>query len=394
MGLPLLAALAALTLSAPLAAEPADKPAARPKPSAFNYTPQDRDERGLWMRMEEEERTLKTSPFLLHDADLHAYVRGVLCRTVGEAACGSVRIYLVRSPQFNAAMAPNGMMHVYTGLLLRMRSEAELAAVLAHEFAHFERQHSLMQFRDIRAKTDAMTWLSFVPYVGLLGQIAVAGSVFTFSQDMEKDADLASIGYLADSGYEPAAAAGIWTQLRAEMDATAAARNQKSRKNRNGGFFATHPSSAARLAYLEAEAKGKRPAGARAGAPEYRAALSRWWPQFIDDQIKLNDFGGTDFLLMQLGSGGWTGDLLYARAELLRARGDPADFAAAADLYRKAIEAGSAAGAGPLPENWRGLGLAMLRTGAEADGRAALRKYMEARPDAADKAMIAMLAGE
>jgi len=385
----LIAALAALAMTLPATA--AETPP-KPKPSAFDYTPQDKDERGLWMRMEEEERDLKTSPFLIHDADLHAYVRGVLCRTVGDAACGSVRIYLVRSPYFNAAMAPNGMMHVYTGLLLRMRSEAELAAVLSHEFAHFERQHSLRQFKDIRAKTDAMTWLSFVPYVGLLGQLAVAGSVFTFSQDMEKQADLASIGYLADSGYAPGAASGIWTQLRAEMDATAAARGIRSRKDKTGGFFATHPGSADRLVYLAAEAKGKGVPEPRAGADEYRTAMAKWWTQLIDDQIKLNDYGGTDFLLKQLGSGGWTGELLYARAELLRARGGAGDFAASAKLYREAI---AAAGADkPLPENWRGLGLAMLRDGAAADGRAALKTYMEARPDAADTAMIAMLAGE
>jgi len=385
------AAAALAAVAAPLAAAGT---APKPRPSAFDYKPQDKDERGLWMQMEEEERDLKTSPFLIHDADLHAYVRGVLCRTVGSDACASVRIYLIRSPYFNAAMAPNGMMHVYSGLLLRMRSEAELAAVLAHEFGHFEQQHSLKQFRDLRAKTDAMTWFSFVPYVGLIGQLAIVGSVFTFSQGMEKEADLASIDYLVGGGYQPAAASGIWMQLRAEMDATAAARKQKSRKDKNGGFFATHPNSADRLAYLAAEAKKKGTAASRVGAEEYRTAMSKWWPQFIDDQIKLNDFGGTEFLLKQLGEGGWTGDLLYARAELLRARGNAADFTSAAELYEKAIAAGSAEGAKPLPENWRGLGLAKLRSGAQADGRAALKKYLDARPDAADRAMIAMLAGE
>ena len=381
-----LAAFSAFTMPATAAPD-----AARPRPSAFDYQPQDKDERGLWMQMEEEERALKTSPFLIHDADLQSYVRGVLCRAVGADACGSVRIYLIRSPYFNAAMAPNGMMHVYSGLLLRMRSEAELAAVLAHEFSHFEHQHSLRAFRDMRSKTTAMAWLSFVPYVGTLGQLAVAGTIFGFNREMEREAYLASIGYLADGGYEPAAAADMWAQLRAEADATAAARNQKSRKDRNGGFFATHPGSAERLSYLSAEAKTRRVAAPARRDAEYRNAIVRWWPQFIDDQIKLNDFGGTDFLLTQLAASGWTGDLLYARAELLRARGGAGDFAAAGDLYRKAIDAG---GPKPLPENWRGLGLAMLRNGAEADGRAALKTYLNARPDAADKAMIAMLAGD
>lgn len=387
-------ASAAMAVATPVSAvRAAETAAGAPRPSAFDYTPQDKDERGLWMRIEEEERELKTSPFLIRDPDLNAYVRGVLCRAVGEAACGSVRVYLIRSPYFNATMAPNGMMHIYSGLLLRVRSEAELAAVLSHEFAHFENQHSLKSFRDIRGKTDAMAWLSFVPYVGMLAQLGVAGSIFGFSRDMEKQADLASIGYLASSGYAPDAATNIWTQLRAEQDATAAVRKIKSRKDKNGGFFATHPSSADRLTYLAAEAKGKGVATPMRGTAEYRAALARWWPDFIDDQIKLNDFGGTQFLLTQMADGASTnGDVLYARAELLRARGNPADFPAAAALYRQAIGA-SEAGT-PLPENWRGLGLALMRGGSADEGRAALKTYLAARPDAADKAMIAMMAGE
>ena len=377
-------AVAALALAMPGFAAPA--PA---RPPAFDYQPQDVDERGLWMKMEEEERLLKTSPFLIQDAALNAYVRGVLCRAVGEEGCRSVRVYLIRSPHFNAAMAPNGMMHVYSGLLLRMRSEAELAAVLAHEFSHFEQQHTLRTFRALRSKTDAMAWIGFVPYVGMIGQLAIMGSAFGFSREMEREADLASIGHLASNGYKTGAAADIWAQLRAEMDATAAARKQKSRKDKNGGFFATHPSSAERITYLKAEAGTKAGADAREGVAEYRAALQPWWPQFIDDQIKLNDHGGTDFLLSQLATGGWTGELLYARAELLRARAGADDFAAAAKLYRDA-----AAGERPLPEAWRGLGLASLRAGDPAGGRAALKQYLTLRPDAADKAMIAMLAGE
>lgn len=387
-------ALALATAPPSTTATPTAAPqAAKPRPSAFDYKPQDKDERGLWMQMEEEERDLSTSPFIIRDVRLNAYVRGVLCRAVGDDACRSVRVYLIRSPYFNATMAPNGMMHVYSGLLLRVRSEAELAAVLSHEFAHFEKQHSLASFRDIRSKTDAMTWFSFVPFVGLLGQVGIAGSIFGFNRDMERQADLASVGYLADSGYAPNAATEIWSKLRAEQDATAAARKIRSRKDRTGGFFATHPGSAERLVYLAAAAKGKGVAAPARGAAEYRAAMSEWWPQFIDDQIKLNDYGGTEFLLAQMADGGAaSSDVLYARAELLRARGNPADFTAAAVLYREALALGG--GVAPLPENWRGLGLALMRGGSADEGRAALKTYLAARPDAADRPMIAMMAGE
>ncbi len=45
-------------------------------------------------------------------------------------------------------------MVVWTGALLRLRDEAELAAVLGHEFGHFEMRHGLKTFRRARTIGD------------------------------------------------------------------------------------------------------------------------------------------------------------------------------------------------------------------------------------------------
>ena len=74
--------------------------------------------------------------FAVRDPVLNAYVRKVLCRTIGDAHCAPIRLYIIRTSQFNASMAPNGMMQVWTGLLLRMDNEAQLATVLGHEMGH------------------------------------------------------------------------------------------------------------------------------------------------------------------------------------------------------------------------------------------------------------------
>ena len=359
-------------------------------PSTAAYQPQGVDERGLWMEMEEAERTLKTSDFVLRDPALNAYVNGVLCRTVGADRCKAARVYIVRTPYFNANMAPNGMMQVWSGLLLRARNEAQLAAVLGHEFAHFEQRHSLKNFRDARAKTDAMAWLSFLPYgVGLITQVGMIGGIMANSREMEQEADTIGLAWMTQAGYAPAQAPLIWQQLRDEQDATAAERKRKSRKDKNGGFFASHPNTADRVAYLTTQAKAAKGAKDWNGAAEYRAALSPWWAAIIDDQIKLNDFGATEFLLARLAEDGWTPDLLYARGELYRARNAAVDLTAAAGFYRAAIAGGST-----LPEARRGLGLALLRSGDEAGGRAALVDYLKMKPDAGDRPMMAMLAGE
>jgi tetratricopeptide (TPR) repeat protein len=285
-------------------------------------------------------------------------------------------------------MAPNGMMQIWSGLLLRTRNEAQLAAVLAHEFGHFEQRHSLRMFREIRTKTDAAAWLGFIPYVGLVASLGVVGSVFEFSRDMEREADMHGLRHVAKAGYQPKAFAGIWAQLRTEQDATAAERKQKSRKDKNGGFFATHPNTAERMTYLTKAAAEVKDAPDHEGEAEYRAAMADWWAPLIDDQVKLNDFGGTEFLLGNLASSGWTSELLYARGELYRARGKAGDFEKAAAFYREAIGKGSG-----LPEAHRGLGLALLRTGAAEEGKKMLKEYLELKSDAGDRAMMAMMAG-
>ena len=87
------------------------------------------DEGGLWGIMDREERNLRRSPFLIRDRKLNDYVQGIACRLAGDH-CPDVRVYLVNTPLFNASMAPNGMMQVWSGLLLRVENEAQLAAVI------------------------------------------------------------------------------------------------------------------------------------------------------------------------------------------------------------------------------------------------------------------------
>ncbi|MGQ3178778.1 MAG: M48 family metallopeptidase, partial [Blastomonas fulva] len=73
------------------------------------------DEIGLWREMDEDERVLAQSDLVIRDEALTGYVRKVLCDTVGADRCGAVRIYVLRQPEFNASMAPNGTMQVFSG---------------------------------------------------------------------------------------------------------------------------------------------------------------------------------------------------------------------------------------------------------------------------------------
>lgn len=356
------------------------------------YEPRSVDERGLWMEADEDERALRDSPLVIRDEALNQYLKSVLCKAVGQDRCGGVRIYILEVPAFNASMEPNGTMRVFSGLLLRVRNEAELAAVLGHEFAHFELRHQLAAFKHERTATDLFSWAGVLgnltnTNVSLL-QWSLIGSVFRFSRAQEEQADLLSFKYMAASPYPATAEADVWEHIMAEADQTAIGRKQKPHQRYIAGFFDTHPTPLNRAVYLR-EAAVKVAHGGSANAEPYRQAISKYLPLLLAAQVKRNDFGGTEYLLGQMATvSGWTGDLLFARAELYRARGNPRDLISASQFYADAIKQGYSA-----PEAQRGLGLSLMRSGQMTTAKAALNEYLRLKPDASDaKAISALLA--
>lgn len=346
------------------------------------YSPTTVDERGLWMEADESERAMRDSRFLITDPKLQTYVRGIFCRTVGEERCRNVRIYILRIPHLNATMYANGMMTIWSGLLLRVKSEAELGAVLGHEFAHFELRHSLKAFQARRTASDIMVWSALL---GINIQEIMLGNFYAFSRDQEKQADLLGLQYLGQSPYPSSAAAQIWERSMAEQDATEAGRKRKAKHRYSAGFFASHPTELARASYLREAASKIGDQGDPAEAA-YREAIGGWYHEFLRDQIKLNDFGGSEYLLEQQAGGKWTSELLYIRAELYRLRGNSRDLMSAAQFYQQAIDAGYSGA-----DARRELGLALLRTQQIALGREALHRYLSENPNASDTAMISAL---
>lgn len=354
------------------------------------YEPQSVDERGMWMQADEIERKLRDSPLVIRDEALNAYVRRVLCQTVGDDRCKGVRVYVLEVPAFNASMYPNGAMTVWSGLLLRVRNEAELGSVLGHEFAHFELRHLLQAFKKRRTASDIGAWAMVLG--GLSGtdtsnlMWSLVSSIYQFDRAQEQAADLRGFQYLGQSTYPASAAADVWRNLMAENDATSVGRKHRPRQRYFAGFFDTHPTQLNRATYLS-EAAGKLKDDGDPAPAGHQQALAPYLHQFLAAQIKLNDFGGTEYLLGQLAStSGWTGELLFARGELHRTRGNPRDLVSAADFYQQAIAQGYAA-----PEARRNLGLALLRSGHATEGKAALEIYLRLSPDASDAKTISAL---
>jgi len=385
---------AALIALLATAAAPIDR-APPPPPYAGVYQPQGVDEIGFWREADEDERALANAPEVIRDEALNAYVRGVLCATVGKDRCAVTRIYILRVPFFNASMTPNGTMRVHSGLLLRVRNEAELGAILGHEFGHFERRHSLERFKAQRTGTDILSWAAVLASMAPGYQTrtgyndmrwSVYGHLFRYKRDQEREADLLGLGYLNAGTLRPQAAAGVWRNVMAEVDASSRARGLSKPRYDLFAFSASHPPDAERAATMEALADPQGD-GRDDGADRYAKALAPWMPTFLDDQIKLNDFGASDYLIAMLAERGWTPRLWLARGDLYRGRGNPRDLVNAAEFYANAVAADAT-----LADAYRGLGLALLKTGRPSEGRTALRRYLHLKPEAPDAGTIAMLA--
>jgi beta-barrel assembly-enhancing protease len=355
------------------------------------YRPRDVDERGLWQECERLEQNIAASRLRLNDPALTQYIRGVTERLLGPQA-SDLRIYPMRNPDFNAAMTPNGMMIVQSGLLVRMRNEAQFAAVLGHESGHYLRRHTLTTWREVRGRTALMSVLGVVggAVAGDLGyglatgiNVSLALSLFSFSRELESEADAFGLKLLKGANYPPEAAAEIWTQLISERKASASERHKKYR-DKSRSVLSTHPPTEERMRDLtDTAAALPHDAPPDARRDQWRAAVGPLRPMLLEEQVKLNDPGASLYLLDTLAQDGWDGVLRYYQGEVYRLRGDAGDDVLAAKSYAAAVAAPEAP-----PVAFRAHGYALLRAGQHAEGRQALAHYLELAPQAGDADMV------
>lgn len=355
---------------------------AQSEPSASAWTPPPRfappdagsDEGGLWATMAREEQRLRRSPFLIRDDKLRDYLQGILCRLAG-THCPDVRVYPVRNAHFNANMAPNGMMQIWSGLLLRMDNEAQLAAVVGHEVGHFLQRHSLERLRDAKSKSAAS--IAMLPFglFGLVGQLALLASVYSYSRDQEREADTISVRLMSAAGYDSSQASEVWGNLLAELKARPGADAATS-----SVLFASHPPSDERRETLRTLGKAEGDKAEQA----YRERMAAWQIEFLEDEIKRGQYPETIALLdRKLALEPQRPDLLYARAETKRLRAQDKDVEQAlADL-----NAASALPNAPAQAH-RSLGLLLRERKDNAGAAAAFARYLEAAPAAPDAGLI------
>jgi len=142
--------------------------------------------------------------------------------------------YVVLDENLNAFALPGGKIFVNAGAIVKTKSEAELAGLLAHELSHAVLSHG---FQLVTKGSLTSNVVQYIPYAG---GIASRLLVFSYSRDMERQADLVGTRILASSDY----AADGMRNLMLALD--------NEDKPSPPAWLSTHPDTKARVEYLEA----------------------------------------------------------------------------------------------------------------------------------------------
>lgn len=125
---------------------------------------------------------------------------------------------VIESDQINAFAAPGGYIYFYTGLLREMKSESEMAAVIAHETSHVVARHSVKRIQSAMGVALAYELVfgggekssaAVDAAIGIGMGLAFAG----YSRDAEREADRFGIHYMVKAGYDPNGAVAMFETL-------------------------------------------------------------------------------------------------------------------------------------------------------------------------------------
>lgn len=182
---------------------------------------------------------------------------------------GDWELTVFQGDQVNAFALPGGNIGVYAGLLKAARTPAQLAAVIGHEIAHVQAEHSNARLSTQYATTAGLALIQALgegtasenrSVMALLGLGAQVGILLPFSRAQETEADVLGLRYMAEAGFDPQEAVALWQNM------------QQVGGNGPPAFLSTHPSSRQRIEtlrehmpealerYRQARATGRAPA--------------------------------------------------------------------------------------------------------------------------------------
>ena len=202
----------------------------------------------------------------LSDPQLKDFVETTVYRLAETSQLQDRRLefILINSRELNAFAAPGGIVGVNGGLFLNAQSEAEYAAVLAHELAHLSQRHFA---RGIEAQQHMQVPVLAAMLAGIVIAAAGAGDAGIatimgsqaaaiqeqqrFSRQNEQEADRIGIINLQKAGYDPRAMPSMFERLMRQYRFDA----------KPPEFLLTHPVTESRIADTRNRAEQEKTGG-------------------------------------------------------------------------------------------------------------------------------------
>jgi hypothetical protein len=154
-------------------------------------------------------------------------------------------VRIIRREELNAFCLPGGFVYFFTGLIEKLRSDSELAAIMSHEIAHVVERHGMKQ----SARNAKLTLASLILIVAtggaaapaIITQLAQVAVMNSYSIEYEQDADVKGVKMLIEAGYSPSAVVTTMETFMAEEIKTPLY---------NYGIYMSHPETRNRIEYL------------------------------------------------------------------------------------------------------------------------------------------------
>jgi predicted Zn-dependent protease len=149
----------------------------------------------------------------------------------------------VNAAYVNAYAFPGGSIAATRGILIELRNEAELSALLGHEMGHVNARHTAEQMSKgmlTNALVGGIATIAGTQSAGLgslasqMGMLGAGALLAHYSRDNERQADALGLEYMVKAGYNPNGFVGLMDMLRS---------TSKHEPSAVELMFSTHPMS-------------------------------------------------------------------------------------------------------------------------------------------------------
>ena len=124
---------------------------------------------------------------------------------------------VIDSKEINAFALPGGAVFFYTGLMDRLKTEDELAGVLAHELTHVRREHWARRVAEQQKRNLFLTGLLILGRANnsAAGIASLGNDLLSmqYSRGDENEADVRGFALMTEAGYNPQGMADVFRML-------------------------------------------------------------------------------------------------------------------------------------------------------------------------------------